>query len=122
MSGGAYPFLVRTPARSLTRRHRSAAAIVTMLSYGHQIAPEGDAYVTLADQALTGLAQAGLFGTYIVDYLPFRESLQPPARGGIYSRPLIRSETRSGLGAGSDLQEASARMEESEPSNGEHAL
>ena len=42
-----------------------------MLAYGHQIAPEGDVYVTLADKALTALARAGLFGTYLVDYLPF---------------------------------------------------
>ncbi|GJE87615.1 cytochrome P450 [Phanerochaete sordida] len=48
---------------------RSAAAIVMMLSYGHQIAPEGDLYVTIADKALAGLAQAGIFGTYLVDYL-----------------------------------------------------
>ena len=44
------------------------------MSYGHQIAPEGDMYVTIADKALAGLAQAGIFGTYLVDYLSFRRS------------------------------------------------
>ncbi|KAJ3559769.1 hypothetical protein NM688_g146 [Phlebia brevispora] len=50
---------------------RSAASIVTMLSYGHQIAPEGDDYVTIADTALSGLGKAGIWGTYLVDYFPF---------------------------------------------------
>ena len=49
-----------------------------MLAYGHQIAPEGDAYVTIADKALTGLAKAGLFGTYMVDYFPFRKAVYAP--------------------------------------------
>ncbi|OBZ80086.1 O-methylsterigmatocystin oxidoreductase [Grifola frondosa] len=49
---------------------RSAAAVVMKASYGHQIAPEGDIYVTLADEALTGLAQSGIFGTFLVDYIP----------------------------------------------------
>ena len=91
MSAGTPSLVNVLLVRMLTRRRvlRSAAAIVTMLSYGHQIAPEGDAYVTIADQALTGLAQAGLFGTYLVDYLPFCEFLRPGGRGGIYLRPLV---------------------------------
>jgi hypothetical protein len=44
-----------------------------MISYGHQIAPEGDIYVTIADRALAALGQAGIFGTYLVDYLSFRK-------------------------------------------------
>ena len=49
-----------------------------MLAYGHQIAPEGDAYVTIADKALTGLTKAGLFGTYMVNYFPFRKVVYAP--------------------------------------------
>lgn len=40
-----------------------------MISYGHQVTPEGDYYVSLADQALSYLARAGIFGTYLVDYI-----------------------------------------------------
>lgn len=61
-------------AKQCVTLSRSAAAIVTMLSYGHQIAPEGDVYVTIADTALSGLAKAGIYGTYLVDYFPFCES------------------------------------------------
>ncbi|KAF8898640.1 cytochrome P450 [Infundibulicybe gibba] len=56
---------------------RTAAAIILDLTYGHQVANEGDEYVTLADRALQGLAQAGIFGTYMVDYLPILKYLPP---------------------------------------------
>ncbi|KAI0348499.1 cytochrome P450 [Trametopsis cervina] len=46
------------------------SAIAMDLAYGHKIAPEGDAFVTLADQALQSLAIPGIFGTYLVDYIP----------------------------------------------------
>ncbi|KAJ8521448.1 hypothetical protein ONZ45_g1855 [Pleurotus djamor] len=46
------------------------AAIVLNISYGHQVSEKGDEYVALADRALTGLQTAGLFGTYLVDYVP----------------------------------------------------
>lgn len=52
-----------------------------MLSYGHQIAPEGDEYVAIADKGLSGLAKAGLFGTYLVDYFPFCEAVSSSATG-----------------------------------------
>ncbi|TFY71482.1 hypothetical protein EVG20_g1513 [Dentipellis fragilis] len=49
---------------------RSAAAVVMNISYGHHVVQEGDVYVKLADDAMTGLAKAGIFGTYLVDYIP----------------------------------------------------
>ena len=54
------------------QRERESAAIVMNISYGYQISPEDDYYVSLADRALTTLAQAGLLGTYLVDYIPAR--------------------------------------------------
>lgn len=38
--------------------------------YGHVVAEKGDSYVTLANTALEGIVQAGVFGTYLVDYIP----------------------------------------------------
>lgn len=43
------------------------------ISYGHDISDKGDIYVTIADEAMQGLGKAGIFGTFLVDYLPFRE-------------------------------------------------
>ena len=60
-------------SRSPKRRDRSAAAIVMKISYGHDVSDKGDAYVTIADEAMQGLGKAGIFGTYLVDYLPFRK-------------------------------------------------
>lgn len=37
------------------------------------MAPEGDRYVTLADEAMSSGSNAGIFGTYMVDYIPFRK-------------------------------------------------
>ncbi|KAJ8517792.1 hypothetical protein ONZ45_g5071 [Pleurotus djamor] len=51
-------------------RRRTTAAIVLEICYGHHVAEQGDEYVSLADQALTGIAQSGNFGTYMVDYIP----------------------------------------------------
>ena len=53
---------------------RTAAAIIMQIIYGHQVAPEGDVFVTLADRALETLGHAGIFGTYLVDYIPLRAS------------------------------------------------
>lgn len=53
---------------------RESAAIVMNISYGYQISPEDDYYVSLADKALATLGHAGLLGTYLVDYIPARKS------------------------------------------------
>ncbi|KAJ7597134.1 cytochrome P450 [Mycena floridula] len=54
---------------------RAAASIILNITYGISIDEEvdenGDNYVTLADKALTSLSKAGIFGTYLVDYLPW---------------------------------------------------
>lgn len=44
------------------------------ISYGHDVAEDGDAYVTLAENAMWSLTHAGIYGTYLVDYLPIRAS------------------------------------------------
>lgn len=56
-----------------------------MLAYGHQIAPQGDIYVTIADTALRSLAKAGIYGTYLVDYCSFRGC---PDHGTVAPLPL----------------------------------
>lgn len=62
--------LAATPDNFLHHVRRTGAAIVVKAMYGHQVAPEGDAFVALADKALASLAQSGIFGTYLVDYIP----------------------------------------------------
>lgn len=51
---------------------RTSTTIAMEIAYGHKVSEEGDIYVTLANKALTGLGVAGIFGTYLVDYIPIR--------------------------------------------------
>ncbi|KAJ7103446.1 cytochrome P450 [Mycena belliarum] len=46
-----------------------AARIILKMTYGHQVGT-GEEYTVLADKAIASLAQAGIFGTYLVDYIP----------------------------------------------------
>ncbi|KAF9240868.1 cytochrome P450 [Melanogaster broomeanus] len=63
--------LLESPDQYAHHIRRTAAAIVMKISYGHDICDQGDVYVTIADEALRGLGKAGIFGTFLVDYLPF---------------------------------------------------
>ncbi|CCM05165.1 uncharacterized protein FIBRA_07374 [Fibroporia radiculosa] len=69
---GLYPFseFGVVPYGLTGATDRTAAAIIMNIVYGHQVAPEGDNFVTLADKALATLAASGIFGTYLVDYIP----------------------------------------------------
>ncbi|TDL29032.1 cytochrome P450 [Rickenella mellea] len=50
---------------------RAAAATIMMTAYGHEVAPEGDYFVDLADRAVTAGSRAGVPGAYLVDTLPW---------------------------------------------------
>ncbi|THH12927.1 hypothetical protein EW146_g7238 [Bondarzewia mesenterica] len=62
--------LLRSPENYYHHARRSAAALVMKISYGHDVAEEGDIFVTLAERAMSNLIKAGIFGTYLVDYIP----------------------------------------------------
>ncbi|KAJ7169958.1 cytochrome P450 [Mycena filopes] len=49
---------------------KTSACIVLNMTYGPRVGADDD-YILLADKALASLAEAGIFGTYLVDYLPF---------------------------------------------------
>jgi len=91
----------------LTSLGRAAAAIIVQITYGIQIDEkvdeEGDNYVSLADKAMSNLARAGLFGTYMVvgfcssitlfilifpckDYVPALKYLPPWLPGASFKR------------------------------------
>ena len=62
-----------------------------MISYGYQVAPENDKYVSLADEALAALGRAGLFGTFLVDYIPLCEFTSRPVL--LFCNGCVCSET-----------------------------
>jgi len=49
---------------------RTASAIILNITYGYNVAEKDDSYVALADAAVQPLSRAGIFGTYLVDYIP----------------------------------------------------
>lgn len=49
----------------------AAAGVVLSLLYGYNVSMQNDRYVFLADESLKAIVDAGAFGTYMVDYIPF---------------------------------------------------
>ncbi|KIJ68344.1 hypothetical protein HYDPIDRAFT_82083 [Hydnomerulius pinastri MD-312] len=78
--------LLDTPDDFGHHLRRTAAAIVMKISYGHDIADKGDVFVTLADEALQGLGKAGIFGSFLVDYLPFLKYIPESMPGAGFKR------------------------------------
>jgi hypothetical protein len=48
------------------------------VTYGITIAPKNDRYITIAEKALAGMAEAANPGAFLVDLLPFRKYLVIP--------------------------------------------
>ncbi|KAG6915074.1 hypothetical protein DXG01_013569 [Tephrocybe rancida] len=65
---------------------RTTAAIVLEICYGHHVAEKGDDYVTLADKALSGISTSGVFGSYMVDYLPLLKHVPTWMPGASFKR------------------------------------
>ncbi|THV04845.1 cytochrome P450 [Dendrothele bispora CBS 962.96] len=82
--------LLQSPDKFHFHTRRAAAAIILQITYGIQINEKvdeyGDNYVSLADKAMSTLAQAGLFGTYMVDYLPILKYIPPWLPGASFKR------------------------------------
>ncbi|KIJ63854.1 hypothetical protein HYDPIDRAFT_59396, partial [Hydnomerulius pinastri MD-312] len=60
--------LLRSPDNFVHHLKSLAAAVIMMIAYGHQIDPQGDKYVKLAEEVRD--SGAGPPGTYLVDMLP----------------------------------------------------
>ncbi|THH04571.1 hypothetical protein EW146_g10143, partial [Bondarzewia mesenterica] len=62
--------LLHSPENYYHHLRRNAAALVLKISYGHDVAEEGDVFVTLAERAISNAMKASIFGAYLVDYIP----------------------------------------------------
>lgn len=85
--------LLETPDdfRHLTRR--LAAAIILKITYGLDVDEEvvdDHNYISLANAALRGLSTAGIFGTYLVDYLPALKYIPAWLPGASFKRQAIK--------------------------------
>ncbi|TFY62373.1 hypothetical protein EVJ58_g3919 [Rhodofomes roseus] len=81
--------LLTTPDNLAHHIRRTAAAIIMQIIYGHSVVPEGDVFVTLADRALETLGHAGIFGTYLVDYLPLLRYVPAWMPGAAFKRKAL---------------------------------
>lgn len=81
--------LAHSPDDFAHHLRRTAAAIVMKISYGHEVSDKGDVYVTLADEAMQGLGMAGIFGSFLVDYLPFLKYVPARMPGADFKRQAL---------------------------------
>ncbi|KAJ6569702.1 cytochrome P450 [Mycena sp. CBHHK59/15] len=83
--------LVRTPDDLVNHLRRTTTAIVLEVCYGHRVAAEGDEYVKLADEAITGVSQSAQFGAYLVDYIPLLKYVPAWMPGAQFQRDGLKS-------------------------------
>ncbi|KIM73495.1 hypothetical protein PILCRDRAFT_802518 [Piloderma croceum F 1598] len=65
---------------------RAAAAIILNITYGYSVADEHDAYVVLANTTMRSFAQAIVFGSYLVDYIPMLKYVPSWMPGASFKR------------------------------------
>jgi len=66
--------------------HRAAAAIILNITYGYSVADEHDSYVVLANTTMRSFAQAIVFGSYLVDYIPMLKYVPSWMPGAAFKR------------------------------------
>ncbi|TDL29033.1 cytochrome P450 [Rickenella mellea] len=67
-------------------RRYAAAATIMMAAYGHEVAPEGDYFVALADRAVEAWSRAAAPGAYLVDTLPWLKHIPSWFPGAKFKR------------------------------------
>ncbi|KAF9069142.1 cytochrome P450 [Rhodocollybia butyracea] len=85
--------LLHDPAQFSYYIRRTSAAIIVKLTYGinidQHIDEGGDNYVTLADKAISSLRSAGLFGSFLVDYIPMLKHIPKWFPGAHWKRQAL---------------------------------
>ncbi|EDR09338.1 uncharacterized protein LACBIDRAFT_248749 [Laccaria bicolor S238N-H82] len=62
--------LLTTPQNFMHHIRHTFASTIMSVSYGLPVLESNDPYITLAEEALRGVAEAGIPGTFLVDLLP----------------------------------------------------
>ncbi|KAJ3498533.1 hypothetical protein NMY22_g19595 [Coprinellus aureogranulatus] len=63
--------LLENPREFRYNSRRAAVGVVLSLLYGYHVSSENDRYVFLVDKSLKATVEAGPFGTFMVDYIPW---------------------------------------------------
>ncbi|KAF6766308.1 cytochrome P450 [Ephemerocybe angulata] len=87
--------LLKEPESFRTLIHRSSAAVVLRMLYGHDVATDGDKYVELAAQVTAAITKAGPFGTFKVDYIPWLRFVPSWMPGAGWKREALESRKKA---------------------------
>ncbi|KAF8874417.1 cytochrome P450 [Infundibulicybe gibba] len=63
--------LLHAPDELIDHFRHNAASVIMNVTYGINVAPHDDRYITIAEKALDGMAKAANPGAFLVDVLPF---------------------------------------------------
>ncbi|OAX41845.1 cytochrome P450 [Rhizopogon vinicolor AM-OR11-026] len=62
--------ILDTPGDLIEHLHHNAASVIMNVIYGIEIAPRGDKYIDIAEEALDGMAKAAAPGAFLVNIFP----------------------------------------------------
>ncbi|EKM55856.1 uncharacterized protein PHACADRAFT_256765 [Phanerochaete carnosa HHB-10118-sp] len=80
------PRLLSEPDDFMKHIRTMTGSIILGITFGMELLPENDPYVTLAEKALHAMAEVGNVGSYMVDYLPWLQYLPPWVPGAGFKR------------------------------------
>ena len=78
--------MVRHSWRVTRRSVKMVQYIILHITYGYTVAYKNDSYVSLTDAAVHSLSRAGIFGTYLVDYIPILKHVPSWMPGASFKR------------------------------------
>ncbi|KAF8066895.1 cytochrome P450 [Lyophyllum atratum] len=78
--------LLDSPGDLIEHLRHNSASVIMNVTYGINIAPKGDRYITIAEKALGGMAEAANPGAFLVDLIPFLKHIPEWVPGAGFQR------------------------------------
>ncbi|KAL0958520.1 hypothetical protein HGRIS_000662 [Hohenbuehelia grisea] len=67
--------LLETPSNFMDHTRHMPGALMLSIAYGIDIQAKDDAYIQVAEEAMHSMSLAGIWGTFLVDHMPFLKYL-----------------------------------------------
>ncbi|KAF5381630.1 hypothetical protein D9615_005548 [Tricholomella constricta] len=78
--------ILDSPDDLIDHLRHNAASVIMNVTYGIKVAPKGDRFITIAEKALAGMAEAANPGAFLVDFLPFLKHIPEWVPGAGFQR------------------------------------
>ncbi|GLB41181.1 putative cytochrome p450 [Lyophyllum shimeji] len=78
--------LLDSPDNLMEHLRHNAASVIMNVTYGIKIVPKNDRYITIAEKALAGMAEAANPGAFLVDLIPFLKHIPEWVPGAGFQR------------------------------------